>query len=321
MAYKGKIEEQSLHSMEELEEIIEQIEKWFTDDVAKIFSGKAIYVLDARIFDMNYFVNTTVSDVESVCGNIEINFIGNCDKIFVERMRKPKKNEWRNAIKFITPRTYAYERYIKDEDSKVIHYSFPVLQDERFVLSECKKNFENDDIGSDYDFIMEHAFIVMISDKRFQTTDHFKNNRKEIENQSKSISSNCHQVICQYFDIKESWAITYAYKNILFIFPMKQEYFKQIFKDRDIAEGKKRRGVLPTIVNEHKRSGNKTVHSHLRIGGGYATIHGRDFSFVINDIEKIYPQTDYAKKKAIQFVKNSHEENGMYASNKEEIQI
>ena len=294
MAYKGAIEEQKFHSIEELEEIIDKIEKWFTGDVAKIFSGKSIYILDSRILDVNYFVNTTVSDVEDVCGNIEISFIGDCDNIFVERMRKPKKNERKNAIKFMHPKTYAYERYVKDKDSKVIHYSFPVLQDEKFVISECKKNFENDDVGSDYGYIMEHAFIDMISDKRFQTADHFKNMRSEINEQSKNISHNCHQVICQYFDIKESWAITYVYKNILFIFPMKQEYFKGIFKDRDIAYGKKRRGVLPTVVNEHTRSGEQTVHSHLRIGGDYVTIHGRDFSFVLNDIEKIYPKTDYS---------------------------
>lgn len=319
MSYKNEVEEQNFHSIEELEEKIERIENWFSEENAKCFSGKMIYVIDPDIFDGNYFVNTTVSDVEQVCGEININFLNYENKLVVHTIRKPKKKEWSGILRFTPSKSYVYEMAC-DFGNGIERYKVPVIQNEKFVTDKCKEYFENNDIGSDYAYVEKHAFTDLFSDKRFGLRKDYWNYSEEKER----VSEVCHELVCQYFDIKNSWAITYLWKNILFAFPMKQEYFKKIFKDRDIATGKNRRGILPTIVNEHKRNGSETVHTHLRVSGDYVTIHGRDFSFILNDIDRIYPQTEYAKKKLADDYKNSHIEAGMYARGKygeKEVQI
>lgn len=309
VSYKGEIEEQSFHSIEELEEKIERIENWFTDDVAKCFSGRTIYVLDPDIFDGNYFVNTTISDVEDLCGTININFLNYENKLIVHTIRKPKKKEWSGVLKFTPPKSYVYEMSIVFDKGKGLErYKVPIIQNEKFITEKCKEYFDNDDVNADYDYVMKHAFSDLLSDKRFS----LKKDFWQYEEEKERCSHVCHELVCQYYDIKKSWAITYVFKNVLFVIPMKQEYFKQIFKDRDIADGKKRRGVLPTIINEHTRGEKGIVHSHLRSSGDYVTIHGRDFSFVLNDLDRIYPETDYAKKKLVSDYKKSHKEDNMY---------
>lgn len=318
MAYKGKIEEQKEFTIEDLEKRLEFLESQITDEVAKKISGRTIYLLYPELYSANHFVNTTVSDVLNVFNNVfDVCWASSCSmfgNLTFYNLRLAKPKEHRGVLKFTPKNTLTFEHYFVGKTKEiggvqdiVLLNRLPILQKETFLKEICADYFNTDEVNADWDFVEKNAFSMLSYDKRFASgTIEYSPNHKNIAEEYSQI---CQEMVSSWFDIANSWAITYLYKNILFLIPIRQEFFKKLFKDREKGENG-RRNFVPTIVNSHEKNNGTSVHSHLRVGGSYLKIHGREFSFVIGaeDFEKIFPNTEYNKKKLLKMKKNGIEE-------------
>lgn len=318
MAYKGKIEEQKEFTIEDLEKRLEFLESQITDEVAKKISGKTIYLLYPELYSANHFVNTTVSDVLNVFNNeLDVCWASDCSmfgNFTFYSLRLANQKEHRGVLKFTPKNTLTFEHYFVGKTKEIGGIQtvsklnkLPVLQKETFLKEVCEDYFNTDEVNADWDYVEKNSFSILSHDRRFAAGNiEYSPNYKDI---SEEYSQICQTMISSYFDIANSWAITYLYKNILFLIPVRQEFFKKLFKDREKGENG-RRNFVPTIVNSHDRSNGQNVHSHLRVGGSYLKIHGREFSYLIGseDFERIFPNTDYNKKKLLKMQKNGTEE-------------
>lgn len=312
MSYKLSVQEQKKFSYEFLDENLKLIEKNFTDSTSKYFTGKTIYVLLPGIYETNYFVKTTVSDIKSVEGKIDINWLcmlNDYSNLQLFCLKEPRKREFAGDVKFTPRNSLSFSSYgfcfDKNGDAEVCvtNKSIPILQNEKFLIEACDNAFNTNEEDVDYDEIMRDSIINLIQDDRFSNVK--KNQRcnpnKAVENE---IKQKIQEMLCTYYDIENSWGITYVWKGILFIIPLKREYFKDILKDRDKEGGRRR--VLPTIVKSHTRNGGHNVDSHLRSCNG-VKIDNREFGFLIGaeDYEKIFPKTEKSRKRAMRMIKNS----------------
>lgn len=312
MSYKLSVQEQNEFSYEFLDENLKLIEKNFTDRTSKYFIGKTIYVLLPGIYQANYFVKTTVSDIKSVLGEIDINWLdilNGYSNLNLFCLREPRKREFAGDVKFTPRNSLSFSSYgfcfDKNGDAEVCvtNKSIPILQNEKFLIESCDNAFNTNEEDVDYDEIMRNSIINLIQDDRFSNVK--KNQRcnpnKAVENE---IKQKIQEMLCIYYDIENSWGITYVWKGILFIIPLKREYFKDILKNRDKEGGRRR--VLPTIVKSHTRKGRYNVDSHLRTCSG-VKIDNREFGFLVGaeDYEKIFPKTEKSKKRAMRMIENS----------------
>lgn len=286
----------------------------------KCFVGKnlrgilsEVYVLANGVFDEKYFVKTTVSDVLDTCGGINIAWVtgeqGECQNGFVGKLlyklSVANQKQYRGKLKFTPRNTLSLKIWVvgdgKDGDAIAVPIGdFPVLQDEKFVNASVDNAFNNDDEGTDYEYIMRHSFKVLYNDKRFIGDKKlYKTVPPEMES---NISYSVHEIICRYYDVTSSWAICYDYNENTFIYPMRQEFLKETLKGRDRIGGRKR--VLPTVVKGHKR-GAENVSSHLRAYGGDIVMEGRRFDILVgaDSFSQIFPDNKYGHRKMMEMRK------------------
>ena len=304
MAYKDDYMQQEQLTLEQFEKLIEEIEMIFTKEVTKSIRFKEIYVLLPGVFCQSYFVKTTVSDVMDVCGNININVllkhydtIGYAFELSIFEKATPK--QMRGILRFTPKNTLAYSAYgIASKSGGQGSCVFcagthALLQDEKFLVSYCDNAYDNDENNVDYDYVEKRAFKVLDVDKRFSTNNQARNTNPE---RVMEMSQNTQRIISTYYEMTNSWAIIYDWNGLTFKFPMEQKYFKELLKNREKVNGRKR--VLPTVVKKHKRK-DREVSSHLRAADYDCILNGRKFDFLIGgeDFEKIFPENEYGKRK------------------------
>lgn len=298
MAYNNKLLGLSVISYDDFIEVVKKIECQFTDEIAKKFDGKTIFVTLPQLYNATSFVNTTVSDLLEVYGDdvFEINmlstYINSISNMSVMKIAKASKKDFKNELRFLPQKTLKVTLSTICTDG--VHTDiYPVLQDEKYLLNECKKSFDS---GRDnFEEVARNSINILYYDKRVSKT---KINDFLIGKAMDDVRNGISEYISLVADVCESWGITYIYKNILFIFPVNKESYKTVFRDREKIDGRKRQ--LPVIVKGHARKNSKNVDSHLRIGSDYVTIGGREFSFFIGseDIQLIFPNTKNSIKRA-----------------------
>ena len=309
MSYKLTVEDQKEFSYDEFLRIIKKIEDNFTDNVCEYIRGRYIYVLLSGAFEQSFFVKTTVSDLQDVLGKINFDCIvdnqGIYNNVALYSIKEPGKKDFRGKIKYTPNHTLSVStKFIgvnEDGTRGVAGFDkLPFLQDEKFVNSSCDNLYNCDEEGADYDFIEQHAFRALANDRRLKCGDDYVLTTPGIEQE---ISQSLQRIICNMYDVTESWAVCYEYKGNCFMFPLKQKYIKEIFKNRDKVNG--RRQTIAAIVKSYKKADGSEVDGHLRSADGF-TIDGREFSILIGgeDFEKIFPKTD---KSAIR-VRKMHRE-------------
>ncbi len=299
MAYKNHVEEQAEFNYDFFREKLEFLENRFKGDVLNRVRGKYIYVLLDGMYDCTYFVKTTVSDVRSVYGDIDFNFITELSGgiVTVYSLKEPNKKSFKGKLKYVPKGTLSLTEtsiLLKNngEIKCISNTNMPILQDEKFIISACDNLFESDELGADYEYIEKHAFKFLINDKRISY-----GNQRRIDPECDLIDSQrIHYGICRYFDISASWGVAYRYAGNCFIFPLKREYIQRLFKNRDKENGRRR--VIASLVNGYTRKDGTEVDGHLRSANTFS-IDGRKFGIFIGgeDIEKIYPNTEKSKKR------------------------
>lgn len=323
--------EQREFSIEQLEKRLELIESQISDTVAEKLNGKEVYLLYKDLYDSSYFLNTTVSDVlETTEGEFDVSWITDnvyeFDNVLLNRMRLPKKGEFQGEIRFTPKNTIVFEQLCigksddgSDRTTVGLINKIPILQKERYIKDSCSETYVSNTKNKVNIDLERNAFAFLHFQKPFAKE---QKSTAQVNGILGDISQSCHEMICSYYDIVNSWAVTYLYKNILFVIPVKQEFFKKLFKDRDKGENG-RRNFVPTIVNGHKRKNGQSVNSHLRVGGTYLSIHGREFSYLIGaeDFGKIFPNTDYSIKKCLKTIEESTDEGKYMVINKKEKQF
>lgn len=310
MAYKINSQEQSKFDYDFFKEKVEFIESQFRDDVPKYIRGRYIYVLLDGMYDATYFVKTTVSDLRSVNGKIDFDFILNpigYTNCVLYSVKEPNKKSFRGKIRYTPPGTLSLSvRWIAaDSYTGKMRCSgldnMPILQDEKFIVSACDNLYEADENGADYDYIEKHAFRFLTDDKRIACGDDWKRQRPEYALED---SQMVHRGICQYYDVVNSWGVCYEYAGNCFIFPLKREYIQEIFKKRDKEDGRRR--VIASLVKDYTRKDGTEVDRHLRSADSF-TIDGRMFSIYVGseDFDKMYADNDKSRKRLKREVDNS----------------
>lgn len=297
MGFKDTLKDQEKFSYEEFLNMVKKIEDNFTDDVCKYIRGRCIYVLLNGAFEQSYFEKTTVSDLKDVSGKINFDCIidsqGNFSNVMMYSIKEPGRKDFRGKIKYVPKHTLSVStRFIgieKDGSRGVAGFEkIPFLQDEKFINSACDNLFNCDEEGADYDFIEKHAFRILTNDKRLKCGDDYTLTAPGVEQE---LSQSLHRIICNIYDVLQSWGICYEYKGNCFIFPLKQKYIKEVFKSRDKVNG--RRQTIAAIVSGYERADGHKVDGHLRTADSF-TIDGREFSIFVGneDFEKIFPDTN-----------------------------
>ena len=309
MSFKNVDFSQDVLSEEKFLEIIRDYpEKYFAGEKWRKKLGD-VFVLVPGVFGERYFAKTTVSDVLAVCGGIDITWItvsqtysGRWGR-FLCRLAVANPKRYRGKLKFTPRNTLTLQMWLmgvnetngKEWVSPLDDY--PLLQDEAFINASVDNAYNNDDEGTDYDYISQHAFRMLYNDKRFCGD---KGLYKRLSPEAEAdISSMVHEMICRYYEIMESWAICYEFNENLFVFPMRQEFLKETLKGRDKIDGRRR--VIPTVVKAHKR-GNKSVSSHLRSFDADLIMDGRKFDILIGveSYPQIYPNNAYGMRKLLE---------------------
>ena len=313
MSYKDVDFDQEVLSEQKFIDVVKEFpEKYFVGENLRGVLGN-VYVLANGVFAEKYFVKTTVSDVLDTCGGINIAWVtgkqGENESGFVGkllyRLSVASQKQYRGKLKFTPRNALSLKIWIvgTEKDGNVVMVpvgDFPVLQDEKFVNASCDNAFNNDDEGTDYEYIMRHSFKVLYNDKRFVGDKKFyKIVPPEME---QDISYSVHEIICMYYDVTNSWAVCYDYNQNTFIYPMRQEFLKETLKGRDRIGGRKR--VLPTVVKGHKR-GAKNVSSHLRAYDGDLVMEGRRFDILVgaDSFSQIFPDNKYGHRKMMEMRK------------------
>lgn len=310
MAYQTDLLEQEKFDYDFFLSKVELIESNFKDDVLNYIRGRHIYVLLNGLFDATYFVKTTVSDIHEVMGDIKFDVLVNPDgfsNCVLYSIREPGRKSFRGKIRYTPPNTLALTVRWITRDNKSMKMrcagfdNMPILQDEKFLVSECDRLYKNNEIGADYDYIERHAFRFLTDDKRIACgEDYVRRNQEAALNDSQMV----HRALCQYFDVTNSWGICYEYAGNCFIFPMKREYIQEIFKKRDKENGRRR--VIASLVKGYTRNDGTEVDGHLRTHDGFS-IGGRDFSLLIGaeDFGKMFPNSEKSKKRIKNIINTS----------------
>ena len=153
---------------------VERIEKYFTEEICRQISCKTIWVTDG-IFDIDSFVNTTVSDYHEVYGDINIAVLTTLESFanpIVIKICEPRKGEFRSKIKF-TPKgalslsTFAVAVEDNGEKKLCRNQGHPVLQKERYLAESCKKAFDGNASGDVYKEIAENAWEYLEYNRLF----------------------------------------------------------------------------------------------------------------------------------------------------------
>lgn len=274
--------EQYDYTLEDFQKEVEWIEKFFTKDVCNGMTGETIWVTNG-IFEVDSFVNTTVSDYHEVYGDVRINVLTKLDAFsnpFIIKLREPRAKEFRSKIKF-TPKgalslSTSFIGPGKDGTMKLEKSSnTPILQKEKYLVESCKIAFANDMSDAKYREIAENCWEFLEYNKQFAVA--HKEQLKPFYGR-KDVSRAIQTALSSYMDYKSFYGITYMWNGVLFIFPIKREDMKKVFRNREKIDGRRR--VMPTIVKDHKRNGNDVV-SHIRVGAYPLKIGGREYGFYI----------------------------------------
>ena len=303
MGYKNSYERQKELSFDYFENIVREIEELYSEGICSQIKDKYIYVLLPGIFEQSVFMKTTVSDVKNVCKKINITCLmakvagGKYYYHELFNIREASAKTFRGFLRYTPPNTLAYTSYGITKDHVKFCGSTPILQDEIFINAFCDNAYERNEIDTDYDYALTHAFNLLALDKRYAIK---KNAYKECNEQAQKrfldISRTAQYIISIYYELDNSWGVTYKWNDKTFIFPMERKFFKKLFRDREKVEGRRR--VLPTVVKEHETK-KGIVSSHLRDGNYPCRINGRQFGFLIGgeDFEQIFPENNYGRKK------------------------
>lgn len=309
MSFKNVDFSQNVLNEQEFIRIIKDYpEKFFGGEKQRGRFG-TIYVLVPGVFAENWFVKTTVSDVLDVCGKINITWLTVSEAsgagIEHSRMRclcnlsvaSPK--HYRGVLKFTPKNTLSLKMWAVGTDANGNDCvaplgDYPMLQDEKFVNASVDNAYNNDDEGTDYEYIERHAFRMLCNDKRFVGD---KGLYKCISPDAEAdLSAITHKMIGRYYEVIESWGICYNFNENTFVLPMRQEYLKETLRGREKVDG--RRGVLPTVVKKHDRKG-KAVSSHIRSSDKKIVVCGREFEILVgaDSFPQIMPNNNYGRKK------------------------
>ena len=269
MAYKNGDLTQSPITQEDFEKEIEWIEMVFTKEIAKPFDGTTLYYLKGGIFNQNYFVKTTVSDLRDVMGNDDgFGWIDNSNSLSNPTVNyislNARKGEFRGRLKATPPNTFVYsisllgfrtsdknemsEDMLNSYKHQWVSQKYPVVQDEKFLNAACDNAFESDEYGVDYDYIMGHSIKFLDHNKTLSIGGVRLKDDVMVE-LSKTIQTG----LCLMHEAKNVWAISYDWNGVDFRFPMTHENMRNVLKNRDKIDGRK--SALPTLRKEHYRSG------------------------------------------------------------------
>lgn len=279
-------------------------EKFFRDESYRGRLGKVFMLVDG-VFNERYFEKTTVSDVLQVCcEGIHITWVtGGMDEEgwhsrYLLNMSVAKPRAYRGRLKFVPRNTLSVKVWrLKETESHEAFVEFlgdfPMLQDEKFVNASVENAYNSDDEGVDYEYIERHAFRVLYNDKRFVGDKRWY--KSVLPDAELLLSKIVQQMICRYYEVRESWGICYYFNENAFVFPMRQEYLKETLRGREKVDGRRR--TLPTVVKKHNRKGI-TVSSHLRAADKKVIVGGREFEIVVgtDSYSQIFPDNAYGEK-------------------------
>lgn len=279
MAYASKMDDTyGNYTYDDFLKCVENIEKWFPIGKHKL---RTQLIYDLTLYHPSYFVKTTVSDVREVFGPINMSALTRIEgSPTIITLRDPRPKEFKGKIRFTPQNTLAFSQYVvclnnnRDMTFTSVNVNSPVLQKEKYLITECDAAYASDEKDCNYSEIEKNAWAFLEQDKRFA----IQNNNQVSKNVQNEMSKTIHEMFCLCSDIFERWCVTYEWNNALFAIPMPPEAFKTIFKTRDKVGGRRR--VMPVIVKEHKRKGIDVV-SHIRMYSDYICMNGRKFGVYV----------------------------------------
>lgn len=274
MAYKTKLRTKiDPFTYDDFIKIIHDIETSFPVKFGRL-PADIIWVMHDHI--PSYFVKTTVSDLHDVEGVINLTvmtqFHDFANRIIL-KIREPHKKDFFGKIKFTPRNTLALTVIGAAPDGIWENDKTPILQNESYIIRECDAAYANDEEEVDYSEIMRNAWTFLEDDKRFAT---YPESMRRKPTGTKDLSYCVQEALCAFHDASEHYGICYEWNNALFVISVERENLKEIFKNRDKIDGRRR--VLPVVVKEHTRNG-ATVEAHMRMGSNYVSIDGREFTF------------------------------------------
>ena len=236
----------------------------------QLMSGRVYWYLIDYEWNNTYSLNTTVSDLLEVDNrNLEFNSVYDLtydNNPQLTSIKMANNKEFREVLKFTPKNTLSVSQIwiSPKEDGAYFFQKYPYLQNEEIV-----KKFNNDTTESE----LTSAYNLLVYDKRVTA----KLPEQKKENFSE-IGERLHRLLCISYYVRNSWAVVYVYKNVMFLIPINNiSELKDALKNRDKINGRKR--VMPTVVKSHKRKNGEEVASYVR-GIPWFSIHGREFCFL-----------------------------------------
>ena len=280
-------------------ETLNECDKIANSNLAKMLSGREIFYLNDSFTESEFVANTTVSDIESVIGKVDIFCAINGHwKNRVVRFRNARKKEFMNTLRFTPPKTYVVEQYLECVESGFVSNPTPMTQNEGVVKSiNPKDGFVTDDV-------LNKTWNCLYSDKKYIKD---KANRPLSIEVSNELAQTCQEIVDRLYTIKNSFIINYISNNIRFLIPVNYEDLNEALKNRDKTNGRK--PMLPIVIDEYIKNDGTIVNKYFRAS--------KDNSFTINDknisltygsdiLPIMFPKSKYGLNKAKNFMRTEY---------------
>jgi len=242
--------------------------------------------------DEGQFLDTKISEVMDLYGNRRLPHIGfanifSTDKyenLFIYRFETPRLSDFRGGFISSDGKTLPV-RFIP-KDSYALEYTFtlPWAQRRGFYSEKIIVQQREEQLGK-LEYFSKEALASL--PEVYTIIPPF--NKKRYPNE---LFLWAQMYLSAAFDVYHRWLVGIKRKDIEICFPFLRHDIKEVYKLRDIPDGKKRRDALKTIVSRHKRgvadSGSITeVREHFRNTDSF-TMDGEKYT--------IYPSHDDAAR-------------------------